>query len=338
MRYIVIGGSGFVGVYTIRAILDSLTTNGIIKSKNTKGCTESKVQVVCLDLHKSKNLPDEVEFMQCDIAKGCSVEFAPEDIVIHLAARAYAPKPPTRDLERYFREVNVRGTHNVLEAMLACGCKNLIYFSTDMVYGKPQYLPVDSHHQRKPFGWYGRSKVEAENLIFAARKKGLNATIFRPRIIVGAGRYGILTKLFRLVRYSLPVPMIGSGKNCYQMISVRDCARAIVCAIAKDIPNAELNLGSRNPPNIRTLLSSLIVQARSHSLLMPTYARGVKVLLALLESLGIPLMYKEQYMIADEQYIVDIEQTMRLLEWQPLDSDSDMILEAYEEYVCHLRS
>ena len=321
MRYIVIGGSGFVGVYTIRAILDSL-----------------QGKVLCLDLHKSKDLPDEVEFVQCDIAKGCSVEFAPEDIVIHLAARAYAPKPPTRDLERYFREVNVCGTHNVIEAMLARGCKNLIYFSTDMVYGKPQYLPVDSLHQRKPFGWYGHSKVEAENLIFTARKRGLNATIFRPRIIVGAGRYGILTKLFSLVRYSLPVPMIGNGKNCYQMISVRDCARAIVCAITKGIPNAELNLGSHNPPNIQTLLHALITHAHSRSILVPTYARGIKALLAVLESLGAPLMYREQYMIADEQYIVDIEQTMNLLGWQPLESDSDMLLEAYEEYMRYLKS
>lgn len=334
MRYIVIGGSGFVGVYTIRAILDSIAANGGIESSITES---SAPQVVCLDLHKSKDLPDEVEFIQCDITQGCPVEFVSEDIVIHLAARAYAPKPPTRDLEHYFREVNVRGTHNVLEAMLACGCKNLIYFSTDMVYGKPQYLPVDSRHQRKPFGWYGRSKVESESLIFAARERGLNATIFRPRIIVGAGRYGILTKLFALVRHSLPVPMIGSGRNCYQMISVRDCARAIVCAIAKGIPNAELNLGSHNPPSIRELLGTLITHAGSRSILVPTYARGVKALLALLESLGTPLMYREQYMIADEQYIVDIARTMELLEWQPRESDSDMLLEAYEEYVRNLK-
>lgn len=317
MRYIVIGGSGFVGVYAIRAILDSIP----------------RAQVVCVDLHRSHDLPSEVEFVQCDIAKGCDFRFLPSDIVIHLAARAYAPKPPTRDLERYFMEVNVRGTHNVIEAMRVCGCHNLIYFSTDMVYGKPQYLPIDSLHQRQPFGWYGRSKVEAENLIFAARERGVRATIFRPRIIVGAGRYGILTKLFALVRHSLPVPLIGSGKNCYQMISVRDCAQAIVCAIAKGIPNAELNLGSHNPPTIRELLSVLIAHAHSRSFLLPTYGAGVKCVLAILESLGTPLMYREQYMIADEQYIVDIEQTMNMLEWQPQESDTMMLLEAYDEYV-----
>lgn len=326
MRYVVLGGSGFVGIYTIRAILDSISARGVPESK-----------VLCLDLGKSTNLPNEVEFVQCDIAKGCDFRFSPSDIVIHLAARAYAPKPPTRDLERYFKEVNVRGTHNVIEAMLECGCYNLIYFSTDMVYGKPQYLPVDSHHQRKPFGWYGGSKVDSENLIFAARDRGLNATIFRPRIIVGAGRYGILTKLFALVRHSLPVPMIGSGANCYQMISVKDCAQAIVRAIHKGIPNAELNLGSYNPPNIRDLLRALIAHAHSKSILVPTYAKGVKCILSILESLGMPLMYKEQYMIADEQYILDIQNTIDLLEWQPTQNDTNMLFEAYDEYIRHFK-
>lgn len=333
MRYIVIGGSGFVGLYTIRAILDSLVGDKVFDTHDTQ-----KSQVICMDVYKSQDLPDEVEFVYCDIAKGCSFRFLPSDIVIHLAARAYAPKPPRGNLEQYFREVNVQGTRNIVETMLAYGCKNLVYFSTDMVYGKPQYLPVDCNHQREPFGWYGRTKVDSENLIFAARDQGLHATIFRPRIIVGAGRYGILTKLFTLVRHSLPVPMIGNGKNCYQMISVKDCAQAIVCAINKGIPNAELNLGSYNPPSIRELLSKLIAHAHSKSFLVPTYAKGMKYILAFLESVGMPLMYREQYMIADEQYIVDIQQTIDLLEWQPQESDTDMLFEAYNEYILRFKS
>ncbi len=324
MRYIVIGGSGFVGRYVIEALL-TYTSN------------MNSPRILCLDIIPPKDKKENVDFICFDITKD-NFTFKPDDIVIHLAARAYAPKPPantklsSQNLKKYFLEVNFAGTKCLIDSMLHQQCKNLIYFSTDMVYGKPKYLPIDSTHTRNPFGFYGLSKLESENYILKAREKGLNASIFRPRIIVGAGRYGILLKLFRLMDLNLPIPMIGNGKNCYQMISVKDCASAVICAIKKNIPNDEFNLGSLNPPTIKDLLSFLIKQANSKSLLLPTWGFGIKKILFCFEKIGFPLMYKEQYMIADEQYIVDISRTCEILEWQPKFNDKDMLLEAYLEY------
>lgn len=117
----------------------------------------------------------------------------------------------------------------------------------------------------------------------------MNATIFRPRMILGAGRYGILLKLFRLMELNLPLPLIGNGKNCYQMVSVKDCAQAIICAIKKGVPNDEFNLGSKNPLCIKDLLGFVCERSGSKSVLLPTWARGVKWVLALFENLGMPL-------------------------------------------------
>ena len=69
---------------------------------------------------------------------------------------------------------------------------------------------------------------------------------------------------------NLPVPTIGNGKNHYQMISVFDCVSAILCAIDKGLPNKEYNLGSKNSPDIRTLLKGVIASAHSHSVVIPT--------------------------------------------------------------------
>jgi dTDP-glucose 4,6-dehydratase len=44
-------------------------------------------------------------------------------------------------------------------------------------------------------------------------------------------------------------------------------------------------------------------------------------------------MYREQYMIADENYILDISETERDLHWTPQSSDQDMIIEAYADYI-----
>lgn len=327
MRYIVIGGSGFVGSYTIAALQESIA----------QGCIDSG-EIVCLDRVQNHALDTLSTFVYCDLLQSFDFPLESSDIIIHLAARAYAPKPPLKPfglqaLEQYFYEVNVAGTQKILKAMIESSTSKLIYFSTDMVYGKPAYLPIDSSHNRAPFGYYGASKVQAENLIITARKQGINASIFRPRIIVGAGRYGILTKLFTLISHSLPVPLIGDGSNCYQMISVQDCAQAIICAIESSFPNNAYNLGSHNPPTIKALLSDLITQAGSKSILIPTHAKSVKLALSVLEQLGLPLMYKEQYAIADEQYIVDISSTQKELGWNPLYNDSDMLLAAYKQYL-----
>lgn len=116
------------------------------------------------------------------------------------------------------------------------------------------------------------------------------------------------------------------------MVSVRDCADAVICAIKKGVPNDEFNLGSQNPPCIKDLLKFVCEKSGSKSVLLPTWALAVKLVLSVLEMFGLPLMYKEQYKIADEEYIIDISKTCELLGWQPKDKDKDMLLEAYEEY------
>lgn len=352
-RYVVLGGSGFVGVYAIGALKMAIDSARIEKG-----------EIINIDIAPPKNVCD-AKFIQSDIAKNIDFEFRKDDIVVHLAVRDYAPKSPVKAfsphcLKEYFFSVNVEGTKNVIAKMKEGECENLIYFSTDMVYGKPQYLPLDSAHPRNPIGYYGLSKKVSEDFIIANRKNAdadsakitaggghndshcnnshcnnsrhINATIFRPRMILGAGRYGILLKLFKLMDLNLPLPLIGQGNNCYQMVSVQDCAEAIICAIEKGIPNDEFNLGSQNPPQIKQLLTFVARESGSKSVLIPTWARGVKWILGMLELFGVPLMYKEQFEITNEQYIIDISKTQNLLGWAPKHNDKDMLLEAYTHY------
>ena len=127
----------------------------------------------------------------------------------------------------------------------------MIFFSTDMVYGKPQYLPMKEAHPLCPFGDYGKSKKVAEDICQKYRINGYNISIFRPRLIISKGCLGILKKVFYLIRCNLPVYMIEIGKNCYQMISVYDCAHAALLAIKHGLPNKVYNLGSINHPIIK---------------------------------------------------------------------------------------
>lgn len=312
MRYVTIGGSGFVGKELGNLLL-----------------RKGEGEIVNLDLIPS-GLP--VQDVQQDITQEIQFQFRTDDIVVHLAANQYHHKVPKKNRQAFFEDVNVKGTQNILKKMSEDGAHQMVFFSTDMVYGKPQYLPVDTKHEQNPFGYYGKSKKAAEAICEEYRQEGMNITIFRPRMIIGKGRLGILVKLFKLIEHDLPVPMIGSGKNYYQMVSVQDCAEAIAQAIRHQLPNKSYNLGSINPPTVKELLGQVIKRNHSKSILIPTWGKAVKMTLGVLGWLGLEMMYKEQYMIADENYIIDISETRQDLDWTPRFNDTDMMLAAFKEY------
>ena len=255
------------------------------------------------------------------------------DMVHHLAARQYHVAVPKGDRDVYFQDVNVVGTQNILALMAERQCRDMVYFSTDMVYGIAKMTPVPTDARQQPIGPYGRSKALSELLVNEYRKEGMNITVFRPRMIVGPGRLGVLTKLFRLIKTGLPVPMIGNGSNHYQMISVFDCVSAVMLAIEHGVPNKAFNLGSENPPQVRDLLAGLIRHVGSRSFLIPTPAMMVKTVLSIMDSAGVTLMYPEQFLIADIDCRVDVAATKSALNWSPEYDDQDMLIASYDEYV-----
>ena len=163
------------------------------------------------------------------------------------------------------------------------GAPKLVHFTTDMIYGHTVTYPMTEDHPVAPLGEYGWSKLKTEELAAEWRKRGMRISLFRPRLIIGPGRLGILEKLFKLIDWNLPVPMIGSGKNPYQFISVFDCAEAARLAWKAGVPNEAYNLGSLNPPPVRKLLGDLIKHAGSKSILIPTPGWAVKRTLDLLD-------------------------------------------------------
>ena len=314
-RWILIGGAGFTGLKIAQDLID----RKIPYSKIVIADLKDALTKVTLNVTK----------VSCDISKNILPQFKEGDIIIHLAARQYHLKIPYRNKLSWFRSVNVTGTKNVINSCLKYKVKGLVFFSTDMVYGLPNFIPVTANHPKKPIGPYGKSKLEAEEVCYLARKKGLPITILRPRLIMGKGRLGIMEKLFTSIFKGIPVPLIGNGKNCYQMVSVRDCSEAAILAVEKQFPNYELNLGSKIGPDVKSLLNSLIKEVNSKSILMPIPASPIKVILSIFEKIGWPILHKEQYKIADKNYIVDISDTYSKIGWKPKLSDKDMIIAAY---------
>lgn len=148
--FYIFGGNGFVGRYLANELAG--------QNKET----------TVIDLHDSldSRIDGKVSYIKADIRnleEMRSILFSEADTVINLAANQYHTKVP-KNRHEYFFNTNTVGTKNILTAMTEKGCKKLIQFTTDMTYGKPQYLPVDIKHPQNPFGPYGESKKACEEI------------------------------------------------------------------------------------------------------------------------------------------------------------------------------
>jgi len=321
MKHIIFGGDGFLGTELTKKLVD--------KGERVLICDEKQTPEF-----GNYELPG-VQFIKMDVREPATfdqIEVEEGDIVYHFAARLLVPILPRKEREDYFWQALYVGTQNVFDWMEKSGLRNLVYYTTDMVYGHTEIHPRTEEHPCKPIGPYGEAKYQTEIMCDKYRAKGFNVTLFRPRLIIGHGRLGILEKLFILVDKNLPVPTIGNGKNYYQFISVSDCADACLAAVDKGFPSENYNLGSSNPPTVNELLGSLIKEANSKSFLLPTPAFLVKAVLAALDRIGKPIMDPEQYLIADETCVLDCSKAERELDWVPKDGDTDMLLVAYHDY------
>ena len=318
MKHVIFGGDGFVG----RHLAEKLVAEG--------------EEVVVADIVRS-DLPHYAvaRHIHTDVTEPAAVRAVPMqagDQIYNLSAKMLSPIQVRAKRHDFFFPVNYYGTQNIIEAMDAVGADRLVHFTTDMIYGHTKVFPMTEEHPVEPLGEYGLSKWKTEELAGEWRQRGMNIALFRPRLIIGPGRLGILEKLFKLIDANLPVPMIGSGKNPYQFISVFDCAEAARLAWKGGVPNEAYNLGSDNPPSVKKLLGDLIVHAGSKSFLLPTPAFAVKATLAAFDFVNMPIMDPEQYLIADEMCIRETGKLKSELGWKAQYNDGAMLIAAYDEY------
>jgi dTDP-glucose 4,6-dehydratase len=324
VKHILIGGQGFLGRETCRQLI-----------------ARGGADVVVVDLPEAfvrfpKAVTAGVSYVEADISRPGAMDgiaLAPDDVVHHLATKLITPNEPRFGRDGYFNICAVHGTREVLVWMKRHGNRRLVFWSTDMVYGPAVIVPRPENHPRRPFGPYGRSKVRAEDIVAASVAAGnVTCTVFRPRLILGPGRLGILEVLFRLIEKNRPVPLIGPGLNRFQFVSVADCARATIRAADLGCPNGTYNLGSENSPTEYELMTEFIARVGSRSRIVRTPGTLVKTVLRGLNLLKISPMDPEQFEIADLEVQLDIRAAKRDLDWQPQHSDTDLLTAAYRAY------
>lgn len=193
---LITGSTGFVGRHIVREL-----------------CSRG-MEVGCLARSSSKNLAVlnglNVKIYFGDVSNQGSLEVALEDVeaVVHLVAIIRETKQAT------FQGINFLGTRNLVQAAKKLGVKRLIFMS-NLGAGPDQKFPLPYYK------WLGEEEV---------RNSGIDFTILRPSVIFGKGN-GFVTVLADIIRRFPLVPVIGSGRTKFQLISVEDIATCVFLSL-----------------------------------------------------------------------------------------------------------
>lgn len=180
---LVIGGAGYIGAHTAKTLAEA-GYQVVVYDNLTSGFREA---VRWGDLR----VGDIRDAAQLREVLG---EFQPA-AVVHFASLIEVGRSVLRPDQFY--EVNVAGTHVLLQAMRDCGVERLVFSSSAAVYGAP--LPgeeTDRFQERRakaPLSPYGQTKLVCEGMIADyARAFGMKAVALRYFNAAGADPSGLI--------------------------------------------------------------------------------------------------------------------------------------------------
>jgi len=274
---------------------------------------------------------DKIDFLQGDIRHPDEVRqsMAGADIVIHTAA-ALPLYPPE---EIY--STDVEGTRILLEKTKAFGVKRFIHISSTAVYGVPDHHPIYESDPLEGVGSYGEAKVMAEEVCRSFRDEGMCVPILRPKSFVGPERLGVFAIFYEWASEGRGFPMIGSGRNRYQLLDVADLCSAIHACMTLDEEkvNDTFNIGAAEFTTMKGDYQAVLDEAGFGKKIVTFPAGPVIFALRILEALKLSPLYPWIYETAAKDSYVSIDKAQHVLGFNPQYSNKEAMLRNYRWYI-----
>jgi nucleoside-diphosphate-sugar epimerase len=314
MKYLITGGSGFLGINLTRYLLD-------------KGH-----EVICYDI-ADFDYPerDRITFIKADIRDRAALDRAMPGVHIVVHTAAALPLYSKEDIYT----TDVIGTRNVVEAAYQASVERLIHISSTAVYGIPDHHPLYEDDPLHGVGPYGEAKIEAERICLEYRQKGMCIPIIRPKSFIGPERLGVFALLYDWARDGRSFPVLGNGKNRYQYLDVEDLCDAIyLCAtLPRERVNDTFNIGAKEFGTVAEDFQAVLDYAGHGKKVKPFPAGPVILGLRILEALGLSPLYKWVYETVAKDSFVSIEKAERVLGFRPKYSNKDALLRNFQWYL-----
>ncbi len=214
MKVLVTGGTGFLGRYLVRDLLDRGHDVHMMGRDfaPVRDLIARGARVVSVDLRD-----------RAAVRAAC----AGKEAVFHVGAKSEPWGKPAD-----FHAINVGGTDAVVSGCRLHGVRRLIYVSSPSVVfdGANQIeAPETVPYPTRFASVYSLTKKLGEDAVNAARGE-LETVILRPKAIFGPGDRALLPRLIAAARRGR-LPQIGDGKNLVDLTYVDNVAQALVLAL-----------------------------------------------------------------------------------------------------------
>jgi nucleoside-diphosphate-sugar epimerase len=315
-RVLVTGGAGFLGINLIRHLL-------------ARGCEVTSLDVAPFDYPERGRIRE----IRGDIRSAADVERASEgcSVVVHTAAALplYTPQD--------IHTTDVDGTRTVCEVALRRGVERMVHISSTAVYGVPDHHPLLEDDRLHGVGPYGRAKVEAEAICLDYRKRGLCVPILRPKSFVGPERLGVFAMFYEWAAEGHGFPLLGNGRNRYQLLDVEDLCEAIwLClTVPAAVANDTFNIGAAAYTTMAGDFQAVLDEAGFGKRMRPLPAAPLVAALRVLERLKLSPLYAWVYETASTDSFVSIDKAQRLLGYAPRWSNQDALVRNYRWYLAN---
>jgi nucleoside-diphosphate-sugar epimerase len=309
MRVAVTGANGFLGRFVVHALLQ----RGLqVRAWSREPCAEQDRGAEWL--HGGLENPNNVDRLLTQV-----------DVLVHLAGRAHAADRTVTQRQQFI-EVNVGLTTALAHAAIRHGVRRFVFASSIGVLGMPVRAgALTETSTPNPQSTYARTKLTAEQQLFAVASGGLEITVVRPTLIFGPRAPGNVRRLLRLAASGVPLPLGNlSGKRSF--VGVRNLSDLFVLccthpqAVAQTFVAAD-DTALSVPEILEALGAGLGRRVQVWSLPAPLLSIGARLLgrSADLAKLSAPLL-------------VDASKARTLLGWQSSQTLYDSICETAMAY------
>ena len=318
MKFLITGGAGFLGINLVRYL-------------NERGHEITSLDIADFDY---PDIKDKIKIIKGDIRNKIIVDEASKniDMVIHTAAALPLYKPAD------IFSTDIEGTKNLLEGAEKNGIKRFIHISSTAVYGIPDHHPLYEDDKLDGVGPYGKAKIMAEEECFRFRSKGMCVPVIRPKSFIGPERLGVFDLLYDWAKDGKGFPMIGNGKNRYQLLDVEDLCEAIyLCAtLETDKVNDTFNIGAKEFTTMREDYQAVLDYAGHGKKIVGLPETPIIWTLRILEAFKLSPLYKWVYETASKDSFVSIEKAEKVLGYKPKYSNKDALIRNYKWYLEHI--
>jgi UDP-glucuronate 4-epimerase len=258
MHVLVTGGAGFIGSH----LVDSLLADGhhVTVLDSFDPFYDRSVKEANIESHRQCATWRLVEANLRDVSRLRQTLVGDYDCIVHLAARA-GVRPSIADPIGY-QQVNVEGTHNVLEFARERGIKQFVFASSSSVYGINPRVPwSEDDHVLQPISPYASTKVSGELLghvyseLFGIRFIALRFfTVYGPRQRPDLA----IHKFARMMLHGEPIPVFGDGNSRRDYTYIDDIVSGVRAAIEYDAtPFEVINLGNNQTVSLLDMIQGL---------------------------------------------------------------------------------